>query len=78
MISNLKISGRIDRSWRRVAVACNVHLPAGDAVEVAEGIVAGEPAVDGGGDVDDAALDAGRPRRLRHLLQQQPRQQEVP
>lgn len=55
-----------------------VHLPAGDAVEVGDGVLAGEPAVDGGGHVHDAAFDAGLPRRLRHLLQQQPRQQEMP
>lgn len=54
------------------------HLPARDGIDVADGVVAGEPAVDCGGYVDDAALDAGRRRRLRHLLHQQLRQQEVP
>lgn len=59
-------------------LAEHAHLPAVDAVEVGERVVVGgEPAVDGGGDVDDAALDAGVPCRLRHLVQQQAGEQEV-
>lgn len=39
--------------------------------------IAGEPAVNAGRHVHDAALNAADPRRLRHLLHQQLRQQKM-
>lgn len=54
----------------------SLHLLAGYPVEIREA-VAGEPTVDVGGDVDDAALDARLPRRFRHLIQEQLGKQEV-
>lgn len=53
-----------------------LHFLAGDEMKIMEG-VAGEPGVDGGGDVDDAALDPRLPRRFRHLIQQQLGEQEM-